>query len=85
MCEIPFILWVSDKYKAANRELFAKLPGYLNRPYSTEDVIHTISSLSKLKYADFDPSRSILSANFIVKDRFVNNKPYKSVPPQKIE
>jgi len=85
MCEIPFILWVSDKYKAANRELFTKLPGYLNRAYSTEDVIHTISSLSKLKYADFYPSRSILSDSFIVKERFVNNKPYKSVPPQKIE
>jgi heptose-I-phosphate ethanolaminephosphotransferase len=85
MCEIPFILWVSDSYKAANRELFAKLPEYLNRPYSTEDIIHTISSLSKLKYADFDSSRSILSDNFIVKERFVNNKPYTSVPPQKIE
>jgi len=85
MCDIPFILWVSDKYKAANRELFAKLPGYLNRPYSTEDVIHTISSLSKLKYADFYPSRSILSANFIVKERFVNNKPYKAVPDKKAE
>jgi len=85
MCEIPFILWVSDSYKAANRELFAKLPEYLNRPYSTEDIIHTVSSLSKLKYADFDSSRSILSDNFIVKERFVNNKPYTSVPPQKIE
>jgi heptose-I-phosphate ethanolaminephosphotransferase len=81
MCEIPFILWVSDKYKAANREDFARMKDYLERPYSTEDVIHSISGLSKLHYADFDKSRSIFSGFYKEYPRLVNGKPYGEVQP----
>jgi hypothetical protein len=56
---------------------------YLTRAYSTEDVIHSISGLSKLKYADFDKNRSIFSRNFIELSRLVNGKPYGEVQPLK--
>lgn len=81
MCEIPFILWVSDKYKAANRDIFADMHDYLSRPYSTEDVIHSISGLSKIRYRDFDCGRDIFSGRYNEKTRFVNGKPYGTVPP----
>lgn len=81
MCEIPFILWVSDKYRAANRDIFANMNYYLTRPYSTEDVIHSISALSKLRYSDFDKSRSIFSADYKELPRLVNGKPYGEVQP----
>jgi len=81
MCEIPYILWVSDKYKAANSNFFANMKYYLERPYSTEDVIHSISALSKLRYADFEKSRSIFSADFKELPRLVNGKPYGEVQP----
>jgi len=83
MCEIPFILWVSDKYRAANRDIFTNMNYYLARPYSTEDVIHSISALSKLRYADFDKSRSIFSADYKELPRLVNGKPYGEVQPLK--
>lgn len=81
MCEIPFILWVSDKYKATNRDIFRNMKNYLERPYSTEDVVHSISALSKLRYADFDKSRSIFSAEYQELPRMVNGKPYGEVQP----
>lgn len=83
MCEIPFILWVSDKYKAANRDIFANMHDYLSRPYSTEDVIHSISGLSKLRYGDFDRGRDVFSERYNEKTRFVNGKHYGKVPPLK--
>jgi len=83
MCEIPFMLWVSDKYKAANSDIFKNLQLYCNRPFSTENVIHSISVLSKLKFADLDLSKSVFSAKFKERPRFVNGKPYGEVPPLK--
>ena len=83
MCEIPFILWVSDRYREAGRDMFRRLPEYLERPYSTEDVIHSISELSGLRYADLDTGRSLFSKNFAAKERIVNKIPYKEVPPAK--
>lgn len=81
MCEIPFILWVSEKYRGANRDIFSKMPGYLDRPYSTENVIHSISDLSKLKFDDLDTSKSLLSGNFKDRLRTVNGLPYAAIPP----
>ena len=83
MCEIPFILWVSDKYKAANRDLFVKMPQYTGRPYSTENVIHSISGLSRLKFDDLDNSKNVFSSNFKEEERLVNKIPYEKVPPVK--
>ena len=83
MCEIPFILWVSDRYREAGRDMFRRMPEYLERSYSTEDVIHSISELSGLRYADLDTKRSLFSRNFAVEERVVNKVPYKEVPPAK--
>lgn len=83
MCEIPFILWVSEKYKKAGGGFFSKMPGYLDRPYSTEDVIHSISELSGLKFADLERDKSLFSGNYKERLRLVNGIPYSDVPPFK--
>lgn len=82
MCEIPFILWVSAGYKSAYRGFFKNLPACINRPYSTENVIHSISELSRLRCMDQDNSLSIFSVDFREQERMVNNIQFKDLPPR---
>ena len=75
MCEIPFILWRSEKHKDK-----IDLEIDLNRPYSTEDVIYSISQISGLQYNTYNASKSIFSDQFIPKQRTVSKYPYESLP-----
>ena len=67
MYQIPFILWVSDKYKT-----HGKSGVNLNNPYSIDDVIHTIMDLSFMHTPDYDSTRSVVSGFFKTKVRWVN-------------
>ena len=59
MLTIPLITWISDKYKK-ERPIFTKnLKDNLNKKYNTEDLIHSIISLSGLFNQDLDKSKSI--------------------------
>jgi heptose-I-phosphate ethanolaminephosphotransferase len=58
---IPFILWLSKAHRAESHDLVIDP----SRPYSIENVIYSISTLSRLQYADNDPSLSIFSAEYI--------------------
>jgi hypothetical protein len=69
-----------DKYRAANVILYNILI-FICKAIFKEDVIHSISALSKLRYADFDKSRSIFSAEYQELPRMVNGKPYGEVQP----
>jgi heptose-I-phosphate ethanolaminephosphotransferase len=59
-CRIPFILWRSEQYKEENPEIIIDTA----RPYSIEDVIYSISTLSKLDYTDNDQTCSIFSKEY---------------------
>lgn len=78
MCDIPFILWRSEEYKKS-----VEIMINLDRPYSTEDAIHSISQLSGLVYDDYDNSKSIFSKDFKEKQRTVGEFQYENVPPSK--
>ncbi len=75
MCQIPFILWLSDEYKKQR-----PLNINLERSYSIEDVIHTILDLSFINQADYDSTRSLVSDYFTERVRCVNGKNYSKIP-----
>lgn len=75
MCQVPFMLWMSDKYK----EKHPKIVIETDRAYSTEDFIYSISDIANLRYVGYDDSRSIFSPNFNVRDRFVGDKNYLDI------
>lgn len=77
--DIPFILWVSEKYKNKNKERIKDFPNYLKRKYQTDDVIHSIIDLTGCYSADFDSTRSIFSPHFIKRKRIIFNKDYDSL------
>lgn len=71
MCEIPFLVWIS------NKERFKNLTFDTQRGYSTEDFVYSLSDVASLEYKDFDCSRSLFSKDFAKKERFVGNHSYE--------
>lgn len=71
MCEVPFIVWLSDKKKYPILSIDTK------RPYSTVDVMQSISDLAGLSYKDFDNTKSIFSDKFKTKERFIGEYSYE--------
>jgi heptose-I-phosphate ethanolaminephosphotransferase len=74
-CEIPFLLWLSDKYKTKNPDIFIDE----KRPFSTEHFIHSISTLGKLKHKEYNPNYSLFSSKFVPQPRFVGDFHYTEI------
>ncbi|WP_336129199.1 sulfatase-like hydrolase/transferase [Mesoflavibacter sp. CH_XMU1422-2] len=70
MYEIPFIVWISDKYKKEYKDSF-EFKTYLKRKYILEDFIQSFSDLTKIKNNKFDSTKSIFSPNFKLKKRLI--------------
>jgi len=71
--EIPFVLWLSDKYKAANGDKIANWHNYLARKYLNDDLIYSICDLLNMQFPSMDMQRSIFSDKFKVRRRFVGS------------
>lgn len=69
--EIPFVLWISDKFKNSDADRIARLSGYTDRKYTTDDIFFSICDLMNLKFDSFDPTRSIFNETFRQKQRMV--------------
>lgn len=77
MIEIPMIMWASDKFKENYPQKVEEIAGAVNRPYMTDDMIHTVLDLMDIKTVDYDPTRSIVNDAFdATRKRIFNNKDY---------
>jgi heptose-I-phosphate ethanolaminephosphotransferase len=75
-CKVPFVLWRSERYKQENPNIVIDT----ERPYSTENLIHSLSTLSRLEYADYEPSLSIFSDHYIApQSRMVGKESYEDI------
>ncbi|MDR2042187.1 MAG: lipid A phosphoethanolamine transferase [Tannerella sp.] len=75
MCEVPFIVWMSDDYiKRGTNLVFRE-----DRPYSTCDLLYSLSDLAGVSYEGYDPTRSLFSPQFAARERLVGALPYESV------
>ncbi len=75
MMEIPFILWISDPFKKANKEYVANLNNDLNRSYCSADLAHSLIDIAKPNIpksdsAQFDETRSIFSLKYKERDEY---------------
>ena len=64
MYQIPFIIWLSEKYKANYPDVVERLSKAINRKYQTDRVTHTILDLSRLNHKCYKEEDSILSDNY---------------------
>jgi heptose-I-phosphate ethanolaminephosphotransferase len=67
---VPLILWRSEKYKAEMPDIVIDT----SRPYSTENVIYSLSTLSALRYNDYAGSVSLFSGEYTVPEKRVVGK-----------
>lgn len=70
--EIPFFIWFSDEYKRAYPEVISRVNKSLDKKYQLDRVIHTILDLSRLSHSKYVDSDSIISDNYIEKERTIN-------------
>lgn len=79
MMEIPFLIYLSDTTKNKYPELGDKIKSSLNRPYMTDDIIHTILDIVGIKTKEFDETRSVINDKFNDKrERKYKEKSYDS-------
>lgn len=64
MVEIPFLIYMSDNFKEKYPEIVKKVEKSLNKPYMTDDLIHTILEIADIKTPEFEINRSIINENF---------------------
>ncbi|MBB2496783.1 phosphoethanolamine transferase CptA [Aquipseudomonas ullengensis] len=70
MYTIPFIVWNSPKWQAAQPRSF---DAQLGRPYSSSNLIHTWADLAGLSFDELDPSKSLVSAAFKARPLLIGN------------
>ena len=70
MYEVPFIVWLSEEYKQNSLDL--NFQNKLNRKYTLEDFIYSFSDLSRIRFDQFQPHKSIFNEQFIYKKRMVS-------------
>lgn len=80
MYTIPFIVWASPLWKNAHtQEYLQNLKATLNRPYGSENLIHTWADLAGLHFDELDTSKSIVNKDFKEYPRLIGD-PYSKKP-----
>ncbi|MGL5901198.1 MAG: sulfatase-like hydrolase/transferase, partial [Cetobacterium sp.] len=79
MLEIPLFIYPTDRLKIKYPEKVEELKSSKNRPYMTDDFIHTFLDVLDIKTQDFDETRSIINSNFNMnRRRIYDGKDYDS-------
>ena len=71
--EIPFIVWMSDKYKYNNPDVVENIIKNQGMPYTTDYVAHTILDMAGVSCPQFIPKRSIANNLFELIDKRIVN------------
>ena len=77
MVEIPMLVWASEQFRQRRPDKFAAIKVADDRPYQTDDMIHTLLGLMDIKTTSYDETKNLFSANFDAsRPRLYNEKPY---------
>lgn len=72
--EIPFFIWCSEKYKAANPKIMEQISKALDYPFSSDNLPHLLFNLGHIQSPYYRPERSIVSKNYHPTKRIVDMK-----------
>lgn len=64
MAEIPFIIFTTEKFEKKYPAIKNQLENSVNRPYMTDDFIHTLLDIGGIRTNEYDETRSIISNKF---------------------
>lgn len=75
--EVPMVIWASEKFKTRYPEKWAAIRAAVDRPYMTDDMIHTILDLADIRTPEFNPAKSLVNPAFdAARVRMVQGKDY---------
>ncbi len=78
MVEIPMMIWVSNKFQAAYPELVARIRRSKDRPFMTDDMIHTLLDLIQIRTKEFNERLSLINDKYDTKRvRYCGDKIYQ--------
>ena len=64
MYEIPVMIWGSNKFKKNHADKWENIKNSVDRPYMTDDMIHTVLDIAEIETADYDETRSLTNPRF---------------------
>lgn len=64
MIEIPMIVWASAKFKEKYPDKWEQIQDAVDRPYMTDDMIHTILDLTDIATEDYRSDKSLINEEF---------------------
>jgi heptose-I-phosphate ethanolaminephosphotransferase len=70
MYDVPFIVWLSEKYKQ-NRPNFIADTTIVSRKYNLESFFHSFSDLSQIKFEEYNATKSIFSDLYLKQQRLI--------------
>ncbi len=62
--EVPMLIWTSPKFRKAYPGLESQIASSINRPYMTDDMIHTVLDIAGIETPEYDPAKSIINPKF---------------------
>ena len=77
MIEIPVIFWASKIFRDKYPEKWEAVEEAADRPYRTDDMIHTIMEIADIKTVEWKPEKSVINDNFDAsRPRFFGDENY---------
>ena len=73
MVDIPFLIWVSDKYKEKRPDNVQRIKNSLNKPFMTDSLVHVMLDLAGIETKQYDPTKSVINQAYKERDRIVIN------------
>lgn len=67
MVEIPMLVYASDLFIAKHPKLYRQIVQSREKPYMTDDLIHTLLDIAGIETEGFDHTRSLINQNFNAK------------------
>lgn len=81
MVEVPFLIWTSELFRKNFPDKTERIASSVDRPYMTDDLIHTILDLSDIRAVGFDSLRSVVNPAFnLERKRMFQEKDYDLLP-----
>ncbi|MDD6133345.1 MAG: phosphoethanolamine transferase [Selenomonadaceae bacterium] len=75
--EVPLIFWASPQYREKHPQKWQAVCAAVNRPYMTDDMIHTVMDLLGIRTVEFNPAKSVINPKFdAMRKRIVRSKDY---------
>ncbi|MGX2973217.1 sulfatase-like hydrolase/transferase [Helicobacter sp. T3_23-1059] len=64
MVEVPFVVFVSDRFKALHPQIYAKIAKSTQKPFMIDDLIHALIDIAGFQIDGYESNRSIFSDDF---------------------